>query len=181
MMLWMGDDDVVYSPHCLGFLAEGLDFDTYYVVGNKPDLTNSRGYPDFDTSVRNSQYAKDNDSYNSFYCGPNKIVNVDTCDTGNVLINAPLCVKSGITFEPFKENTNSGGEDTLFAVQCIAKNPKGGKFATRADSYHLEKPSVRFGEFAARKQLVMREAQLMGLSPETTKNMMPGVKVFKEV
>lgn len=180
MVLWMGDDDVVFAPHCLEALLEAYQAhgDAGFIVGNKPDITNSRGYPDFRLDSHDSFTAKDEAGYNFLYHGANNVVKVSTCDTGNVLINALKCEEKGVTFQPFDKACNAGGEDTLFAAVCASKGLQG-YFATRADSYHLEKQGgARFGEFAARKQLVMRELDMLKLPPAAGQHMMPAIPVF---
>ena len=179
--LWMGDDDVLYCPNCLSNFVAALteiDEDTLgYVNGNKPDLNNRRGYTDFGTAVIDSSTVKTDGSqgYNAFFGGKNRVVKCDTADTGNLLIHVPNVITKGVKFQVFDEKWNAGGEDTLFALMC-QKAGLTGWFSTRADSFHLEKESVRFGEFAARKAMLKREAELLCLETGPIFNVFPWIK-----
>lgn len=181
--LWMGDDDVIYAPHCLEELMQGYTnavkmsarHAVGFINGNKPDLNNRRGYGDFTLVSLDSRNVKDRDSYNQPFHGPGRTVFHNTMDTGNVLIHVHNTKAKKIRFSHFGRSYNAGGEDTLFALLCHRAGLLG-FFHTRADSFHLEKPEVRFGEFAARKNMLLRECELLGIDPVNIENMMPGVK-----
>ena len=179
---WMGDDDVIYAPHCLSELLEGQKdaehmhpFITAYVNGNKPDVNNRRGYDNFEIEFKDSSKVKDHDGYNFFFEGEGQTVLCNTCDTGNLLIDVLNIRANGIKFEAFAKSWNCSGDDSLFALLCHKEDLKG-YFRTRADSYHLEKPNVRFNEFAARKTMLLRECELLGLDETQLKNVLPWLK-----
>lgn len=181
--LWMGDDDAIYAPYCLTEFAEAVrelvnnrrPEKWGYVVGNKPDLNNRRGYEDFSTTPIPSETAANHSSFNQFYEGESRTVLHEHLDTGNVVLNVHPLIRDGVSFNPFPKSFNSGGEDTLFALQCNQKGHQG-YFRTRADAFHLEKPQVRFGEFAARKTALLRECELLGIPTHRIEGMMPWVK-----
>lgn len=183
-LLWMGDDDVVYSPHCLRMLitayntvsAEFGDGVVSYVNGNKPDVNNRRGYEDFTTTPIPSSSVKNNDGYNAVFSGANCIVECETADTGNLLINVSNIRRHSIRFEHYEYAFNSSGDDTLFALLC-KKAGLMGFFSTRADSFHLEKPNVRFNEFAARKNMLLAQCKLEDIDPSFLRSMLPWLKM----
>lgn len=183
-LLWMGDDDVIYSPQCLEMLDKAEeetepyfreDGEFGYVVGSKPDITNRRGYGDFSTKVLPTDELKNFDSFNQFYQGPFRLVRVNTLDTGNVLLNVEAMRAKGLTFNPFKESFNSGGEDTLMGMRM---NGAGlyGFFCPNAASVHLEKPMPAFNEFAARGELLLRSLNVLGLDTGPMDEFMPFLK-----
>lgn len=182
-MLWMGDDDVVYAPDCLQNLVEAYynlsDYEpdvsgkVAYINGNKPDVNNRRGYDDFKLVKVKGTSATDNCGYNYLFSRPGKTVKCHTCDTGNLLLDIEsLRAHPKARFQVFKKAFNSSGDDTLFALMCH-KEGLHGFFRTDADSYHLEKPGVRFNEFTARKNMLLRECELLGIDPAKLDSMLP--------
>ena len=182
--LWMGDDDVVYAYDCLDYLVEGMsslllktkttkDSDSIaYVCGSKGDLNNRRGYADFDTRIHGPEDIADNCPFHWFYdsklCA-GKIVNVCTMDTGNALFDISTIRKHGLRFYSMKDSYNSGGEDTLFAMECANLKLKG-FFVPSAKAYHLEKEKLNFNEFDARKEMIVRVAELRKFRPDVIAN-----------
>ena len=198
--LWMGDDDVLYSYDCLNFLYDGMlrvgplnggglktPKNVAYVCGTKGDLNNRRGWANFEMSLKTVDDVKDNCSFNHFYDKETcmgSYAEIYTADTGNMLINLPLVRSKKIRFSLFDESTNSGGEDTLFAMECRHRGTSA-YIIPSAQSYHLEKPMVNFGEAAARVEMVLRCAELRGYNPELIAKvktaLMPGTPRFKKV
>lgn len=178
--LWMADDDVLFDPN---FLEEmiywivkyfELSPDVAWLAGSKGDLNNRRGYDNFNVKVNDVPLdgLPDGSSYNHFYARRDdkndkkfRLPKTHTIDTGCVLFNMPLVFDSCV-FNYFGTSTNSGGEDTVFAMQCL-KEGWHGRFNPNAVSYHLEKENARFNEFAARGEMVLRAADLMKLDTET--------------
>jgi len=182
-LLWMGDDDVLYAPHCLKELLVGYadagkmsPGTVAYVNGNKPDVNNRRGYDNFEIEFRDSAKTKENEGYNFFFKGKGKTVRCNTCDTGNLLISVTRVRGDNIRFQAFAKSWNCSGDDSLFAIMCHA-NGLHGFFRTRADSYHLEKPNVRFNEFAARKTMLLRECELLKVDPKCLETVLPWLKM----
>lgn len=182
--LWMGDDDAIYMPHCLAEfhdaimgLESSLRADEFwgYVVGTKPDLNNRRGYQDFSTEPRDAETAENHSSFNQFYKGKGTTVLHHHLDTGNVVFNVRKLRVAGIRFSVYEKSYNAGGEDTLFALMSNKAGLQG-YFRTRADAIHLEKPEIRFNEFAARKTMLLRDCQIQGIDPAEVQDMMPWVK-----
>ncbi len=170
--LWMGDDDVVYAYDCLNYLVGGMTRIIHqegstrvaYLCGTKGDLNNRRGYGNFDLTEKKRADVKDNCSFNHFYdkkdCAK-LYPEIWTADTGNLLINVPVVVRHQILFAIFPESANSGGEDTLFALECRHKGLVA-YMVPSAQSFHLEKPIVRFDEYKARAEMILRVADLRG-------------------
>ena len=184
--LWMGDDDVVYDYRCLANFLKALHtcrrpIDLGFMCGTKIDVNNRRGYVNFDLSKRPFEEVKDNCSFNHYYGikeTVNKVVKSATMDTGNVLIDCEAVNGKKIKFQMFDQSTNSGGEDTLFALECQHKGLQG-LYAPAAVGYHLEKEKVNFGEFAARGEMLLRVCEQRRYSKELVaefkKAMMPWV------
>jgi hypothetical protein len=172
--LWMGDDDVVYAYDCLEYLSKGAtdilkrDDQCAYICGVKGDLNNRRGWGNFQMKIHKKEDVHDNCAFNWFYdkedCAK-LYPRIWTCDTGNVLINLPLVRSKDIRFTVFEESLNSGGEDTIFALECGHAGLTA-YFVPSAHAFHLEKPVVNFNEHAARAEMVLRVADLRGYSGE---------------
>lgn len=180
--LWMGDDDVVYAPDCHANLFAAFeqlslkDKNIAYINGNKPDVNNRRGYDDFKLEVVAGKDAQDNCGYNYLFSRPGKTVRCHTCDTGNLFLNIEnLHAKPKARFQVFKKAYNSSGDDTLFALMCQNEGLSG-YFRTDADSFHLEKPGVRFNEFTARKNMLLRECEILKIDPKKLDSMLPWLK-----
>jgi len=187
--LWMLDDDCLVSPDCLEVFLETLKKHRHklpsslgYVCGSKGDVANLRGYGNFDLTLK-SDPSSDTDAgcFNHFYNSNyrNKYYPTKTLDTGHVFIQMPFVRADNLSFVTHG-TYNCGGEDTLFAAQFAEAGYQGFVF-TGCRVYHLEKPKVRFNEFAARKAYV-REVALtkIGLTQEQweaiDKEFMPWVK-----
>ena len=182
-LLWMGDDDVVYDYECLDYLgstfgkirselfhAGSEDMDGAaaigYLCGTKGDLNNRRGWGNFKMNVHGPEDVFDNCAFNWFYdkqACKGKYARIYTMDTGNALINVAAIRAAGIRFQTFAESLNSGGEDTIFALEC-GKAGLDAYIVPSATSYHLEKPRVNFNEHAARAEMVLRAAEVRGYS-----------------
>lgn len=180
--LWMGDDDVVYDPDCLAQLMEGvesvnkMDGETTlaYVCGSKADVNNRRGYADFSKGLRFSSQVVDDAPTCFIYGGRPKTVRQLWVDTGNVLLHVANLRTFHITFTPFVTNHNCVGSDSLFGLQCHHAGMKG-YFRSRANAHHLEKEKVGLTEFAARKTILLRECELLGISTSNVASFMPWV------
>ncbi len=166
--LWMGDDDVVYSYDCLELLHEATSakFNFSYLCGSKGDVNNRRGYGDFQIKLHTAKDLHDNCPFTWFYDKADcrgKYPEIFTADTGNMLVNIAAIRKFNVKFSVFNESLNSGGEDTIFALEC-GKAGLHAYFVPSAQSYHLEKEQVRFNEFAARGEMILRAAELRNYS-----------------
>lgn len=169
-ILWMGDDDCLYDPECLYYLLHGAqalrfdspDYDAAYICGSKGDINNRRGYSNFDLSIKGPEEIKEDCPFFYFYdkeaCA-GKFAQVFTADTGNILLNMPLIRNWKLKFDLFDVSTNSGGEDTIFALE-VGKAGLRGFIVPSARAYHLEKPVPNFNEFAARKEMILRVGDL---------------------
>jgi hypothetical protein len=91
-------------------------------------------------------------------------------DTGNVLLDLKE-IGPSIRFSVFPDSTNCGGEDALFGL-LIKKSGKYGRYCPNARAYHLEKQNLRFDEFAARGEALLRTCDLLGLDKEAMKREM---------
>lgn len=173
-LLWMGDDDIVYAYDCLEYLFKGADDlgmaknKVAYLCGTKGDLNNRRGWGNFKMDVHKRKDVFDNCAFNWFYDKKDcegAYAKIFTCDTGNCLINVALVRCAGIRFNVFAESVNSGGEDTIFALEC-GHHKLQAFIVPSAQAFHLEKPTVNFGEHAARAEMVLRVAELRGYAGE---------------
>lgn len=178
-MLWMGDDDAIYDFDCLKELYDGFyelnrkSFDVAYVCGSKADINNRRGYKDFNVKIHRKEDVKPNASFSFFYDKEDcvgRYAPIFTADTGNILINIPLIRSKQLRFSQFECSTNSGGEDTIFALECGKAGLKA-FFVPSAQAIHLEKEQVNFNEFAARAEMVLRVCDLRGYSEEQVKHL----------
>ncbi len=168
--LWMCDDDVIYEPDCLEHLWEyvgcsrlgAMNENLSYVCGTKGDLNNRRGYGNFKMDVHGKDDVYENCPFNWFYdkkeCA-GLSAPIFTMDTGNALIYLPNIRAEAIRFGQFAQSTNSGGEDTIFALECRHRGLEA-FIIPSARSYHLEKPNINFSEFAARAEMVLRVCEL---------------------
>lgn len=168
--LWMGDDDVVYEYDCLSFLRQASDdvsisrgsAGNAYFCGTKGDLNNRRGYGNFKMDIHGPADVYANCPFNWFYdkeACQGMYARIYTADTGNIFIDMDCIRKNGIKFNQFSESLNSGGEDTIFALECGLKDLEAW-IVPSARSYHLEKEQVNFNEFAARGEMVLRVCEL---------------------
>lgn len=173
--LWMIDDDVIVSPDCLEMLCRSQSEEGKQVAalqGTKTDVNNRRGYDNFNTFVHPRSDLKPGVSANHHWEKlPKGIVErtqalvptyeIQTIDTGNVLLDVEFLEKCSLRFERLPLSANSGGEDTLMAVQIYMS---GGVVLLNpwAQAIHLEKPVIKFNEFAARAQMVYEAAVAMG-------------------
>lgn len=175
--LWMLDDDVVVDFDCFRRLLLAMTKTKkrfVYMNATKGDVTNRRGYVNFESKEMPYVSAKEGSSFNHFYQKPpiellEKGIlpicfEVGTLDTGNVLIR--MMYENELTFSTrfsvFPDSINSGGEDTLFAL-CLRKEGLVGAFCPSARSYHLEKEGASFNEFAARGEMIARACDVLGL------------------
>jgi hypothetical protein len=171
--LWMGDDDVVYDWECLEHLSFGIerlmakpDSNTAYLCGTKGDLNNRRGWGNFRMDVHKKEDVYVNCPFNWFYdkedCASLE-AEIYTADTGNIVFDMEQLNAHNIRFSVFPESVNSGGEDTIFALECRHQGLEAYMIPS-AQSFHLEKPKVNFSEHAARAEMVLRAAQVRGYS-----------------
>jgi hypothetical protein len=181
--LWMGDDDVIYDPQCLAELEKSVQETTAkykterigFINGAKVDLNNRRGYSDFSKRAKLARELRDGSPTCFRYQGPSRTVRCSYMDTGNVLIDCENVRAEKIRFNMFDFNYNSVGSDTLFGLLCTHRKLLG-YFRSGAMSYHLEKPSGGLSEFAARKNILLRECELLGIPPIAVVSLMPWVK-----
>lgn len=162
-LLWMGDDDVVYAPDCLEHLMFNVgELGIAYYNGVKVDVSNLRGYKDYNTDVYPT-FPAPGSPLNHFYVGTlvrHEIQGI--MDTGNVILNLDVCKNNGLRFSMFPDSANAGGEDTLFAAKVKSLGLKAFAVPT-AIAFHLEKPKAVFNEFEARKELIKRSKQCLGI------------------
>jgi hypothetical protein len=163
--LWMGDDDVIYDHDCLFQFSvqdPNLTPDSWgFLAGIKVDASNVRGYPDWDDKVY-SAFPSPGSPLNHYYAKQGfKLVETALLDAGNCVLNVPALTRYGLRFSLFEDSENSGGEDTIFAAKVRTK--LNGWAVPSAQSVHLEKPAPFFTEIAARKELVKRSKQCLGI------------------
>jgi hypothetical protein len=153
-LLWCLDDDVIPDYTCLEGFRNTLhalkNKQWGFLAGIKVDVNNRRQYPDFDHKER-----KNWDEWDQNHFAPKSYhpVPLETLDAGNVLLNLPLLREKKIRFSIFTGSENAGGEDTLFAHQCLNQNLLG-YLCTAAQSLHLEKEQVVFTDRVARAESV---------------------------
>lgn len=172
-MLWLGDDDVMFEHNALEELIEAQAVIAKavphwgFIVGNKRDVNNRRGYGDFSQKELDPENLKDFDSTNLFY-GYRKTDRYPECvalDSGHVLLNMEVLRYSGLKFTVFEDDFNSGGYDSLLGMRCTQAGYKG-FFAHLSKSWHLEKEKQNFNEFTQRKAYLARAATALNLDKE---------------
>lgn len=177
--LWMGDDDAVYHPGCLMNFLEAmrraktdhvLPSELAYLSGSKFDVNNRRGYADFKLEPHSGPVDEWTSQNFVYQPGPS-YVRTHALDTGNALFNLKLCRAHQLVFSLFEDSANAGGEDTLFALQCEAKQ-LARIFVPGAIAIHLEKPRVRFNEDAARLEMVLRACDSLNFDKEVAKRIL---------
>lgn len=165
--LWMCDDDVIYEHDCLehfyNVLVPCAETKLSYFCGTKGDVNNRRGYGNFKMDIHKKEDVYPNCPFNWFYDKEDckgLTAPIYTMDTGNALICVPNIRAKGIKFNQFGDSLNSGGEDTIFALECLKADLEA-FIVPSARAYHLEKPGqLNFSEFAARAEMVMRVCDL---------------------
>jgi hypothetical protein len=181
-LFWLGDDDVIYEPQALEAFVEAVTAIAPrvkrwgFIVGNKRDVNNRRNYGDFSQEEINPATLRDYDSTNLFY-GYARTDLYPECvalDSGHVLFNMEVLRHSGLRFNAFGTDFNSGGYDTLLGMRCTQAGLTG-FFAHLSKSWHLEKEKQNFGEFQQRKAYLTRAAETLNLDKELLQ------KVFKWV
>ncbi len=175
--LWMGDEDVIYPPHCLmeySRMFQQLDLTGAKIgacAGVKVDVSNRRGYADWNVGVYDTFPAVPGPACLNHFYGVMVYQQSQWfqtvhepfayLDTGNCLINTETVKRAGIKFQAFPDSVpNAGGEDEVFAISLV-KHGLVVAPCLHAEAYHLEKPKVMFDETAARKELVIRSKQLI--------------------
>lgn len=182
------DDDVILrhdSLHNLAWLgslqqtwrSESKTPLCAYYQGTKWDVSNTRGYGNFDLERVTSETATNfnvpttrpdldmgESDLSSRFSGPaldgSLFQETYFCDTGFCMFDRKVVKEKGLSFIHNTTNTPAGGEDALFALQCESRNvPR--IWIKTAEAIHLEKPNVRFGEFAYRKEAVLRTAEAL--------------------
>lgn len=172
--LFMVDDDVVLEFDCVGTMFNAIvdnmepikkPSKVAYMCGSKGDVNNRRGYKNFKVDVKGAEGVYDNCPFNWFYdkkaCA-GKYAQIYTCDTGITVFNVNLVKEHNIRFAMFDHSMNSGGEDTLFALECRHQGLEA-LIVPSARSYHLEKEVVTFADdFAPRAEMILRVIELRG-------------------
>lgn len=145
---------------------------TVFVQGTKPDLNNQRGYADFE--IGKVPYPPEHERSPAFNFNVPHISKVRLpdpalfdmekrfCDPGNMMVNVALIRQHGIKFAPFKNMIRrAGGEDTLFAMQCLKLGKLRRFWCPQAYVWHLEKPkaTTRLTEHAYRKEALLRSGE----------------------
>lgn len=171
-LLWTGDDDVIFDYTALYQILLALEAvrkkSWGFIVGNKRDVNNRRGYGDF--SQRPVKMVCNGCSTNLFYdkeACKDRFPECYSLDTGFALLNVGELRKKKVSFDYFAKSYNSGGEDTFFGIQSIKKG-LGGFFAPCAQAFHLEKEKQNFNEFSARAEAIVRSAECAGLADGVT-------------
>ncbi len=164
--LWMGDDDVIYDADCLSnFVNASAGRGFVFMSGIKVDVNNRRNYSDFDSLVYSTYPAPVAAPLNHFYRKDliqSHAFNCELMDAGNCLLNVDAIVANGYKFQKFATDHNAGGEDTLFAAHVI-KTGGIGLVCPSAQAIHLEKPKIFFDDFKARRELIDRSLQCLGI------------------
>lgn len=171
--LLMVADDVLIDPLAVERLSQAsasLDSTVGteawgYVVGNKQDVNNVRGWPDYSQKPIRAvtDYAT---TYGVYDVTPTSVlVRNHLLDNSFALFNAAAIRKRRVTETQFPYGFQCGGDDTLFGW-VLRKAQLPGYFMPMAQAFHLEKPqgAQNFTEPAARAEALLRQAQLLGIS-----------------
>jgi hypothetical protein len=171
-MLLMGDDDVIYEQDALASLRTAVAAisrvrgNWAFIVGNKRDVNNRRGYGDFSQQPLDPNSLEDFSSTNLYY-GYASVPIYPQCvalDTGHVLLNLGALRHTGLKFACYGEDYNSGGYDSLMGMRITSAGLKG-YFDHRSKSWHLEKEKQNFNEFSQRKSYLAAAARDLNLDP----------------
>lgn len=169
-LCWFVNDDVIFDSECLEQLLVAWDYfdDTTnipFITGTKPDLVNANSYRDYTDEVLTR--VEDNGSPHRFYLKAKVPLVVERLqpDLGNCLVNKLYLKRNGITiasnldeFEP-----KVLGDDWILG----AKLKHTGYLCPRAQSYHLDKPSLNtFNRNNTNKALVHRTIKLLDLNTD---------------
>ena len=159
-LVWMGDDDVIFLPSCLesylSFFRKDFLFTGAFLAGTKVDVANLRGYSDWSLSPRSEYPETSPGDLNQIYLQGTPDKATGFLDTGNCLIRRDRCASLGIRFDLLRNSSPLGGEDTLFARQCLFKGAAG-HTCLEARSWHLEKPLPRFTADSYRQGVIESE------------------------
>lgn len=190
--LWVVADDVLPDPDALGYLksaAERLLSDKRpwgYICGNKVDVNNRRGWPDF---AQTPEIAKDFcPTYGNY---PNKngtvqplVVRNLLLDNSHAMFNVRSLREHNIWSRCFSFGFMSGGDDTLFGARV--NDPEldlPGYFCPCSKAFHLEKEKQNFDEPTARAEALLRQMQLLGVptAEDVVSSMFPYTRKYGDV
>lgn len=163
----MVDDDVILHHNAFERIFKAVEktgFDFSFICGNKRDVNNRRGYKDFSREPFIPAGTTEEWPTNAYYgLEGNALVRIIAADTGFILINRDFVLNNNIQFHTHEAHYNSGGEDTLFGMQCENAGNKGW-FCPSAVAWHLEKPNPNFSQHEARCEVVLRTAETLKLT-----------------
>lgn len=170
-LMWMGDDDAIYHWDCLRRFDKAyhnhvkpLDGTKCYLQGSKADVNNRRGYGDFSMepqSLDGSGNANPNRVYD-YESLLDKMAPTKGFDTGNILFDPRQFVEDDISFDPFDDSSNAGGEDTIAGATARSKGYSGW-LVPSAIAYHLESPTKHWSVMKERRELILRSANVLNL------------------
>lgn len=177
--LWLVDDDVVIDSGCLEAYCAADDslkwnqsFDVTYFAGSKIDVNNRREYPHFSMAVHGlkdlKEFANANHPWNIEQCW-GKYAKTQSLDTGNCFFALQPIRNRGLTFRQFPDQANPSGDATTFSL-VLDKAGLKGVFVPSARAYHLEKPGKGFNEFEARREMLLRTADIKGFDKNILTN-----------
>ena len=169
--LWLLDDDVLPTMDCLTALTNVFKTvqaekpKTAYAGAVKVDVANLRGYKDY-SSERQSWPPKETASQNYFYIhfGSFSQIPLLSLDLGNAFLDVALLNAADVCFVPEDlegiAHTRCGGEDAIFSLLC-AKAGLSGVLIPAAESFHMEKPNLRFTNQTLRAGLIQAVKQIL--------------------
>lgn len=186
--LWMVADDVMPSFEALQALRTSADnlnaakTEWGYVCGNKVDVNNRRGWPDY---VQQPSVAVDFcPTYGNYSCkGQPLTVKNLLLDNSHALFNVKKLRDHNLWSLSFSCGFLSGGDDTLFGARIIADGLTG-HFCPVSPAFHLEKEKDKqnFDEPTARAESLLRQMQLLGIAkPEVVTQMFPYCRKYGDM
>lgn len=189
--LWVVADDVLPTTNALSYLrtaAERLQAEKRpwgYVCGNKVDVNNRRGWPDF---AQMPEIARDfcptygNYSHGQGAAQPLVVRNL-LLDNSHALFNVKSLREHNLWSRCFSFGFMSGGDDTLFGARVNADGLPG-YFCPCSKAFHLEKEKDKqnFDEPTARAESLLRQMQLMGIATsDVVSRMFPYTRKYGDV
>jgi len=170
-LVWMLADDVLPANDALEhlLLAEGMlseDKSTLnwaYLCGNKQDVNNRRGWPDYSQTV--SEADDFCPTYGNYSRSSPQFVRNRLLDNSHCLFNTGRLNAAALCETAFEYGFQSGGDDTLFGF-LIQASDLSGWFCPHSQAFHLEKETKDqnfSSEPVARAESILRQTQVLGI------------------
>jgi hypothetical protein len=184
VVLWCMDEDVTAHSDCFRNFTRAIDRapNPWIVIsGVKHDVSNLRGYPDYtrrihavneadedegETEALETHFLYKPDNNEMFTYTP---ISIKGIDTGNIVYNVEELRSLEVDPKPLKFTThkdhfNAPGEDTMFAIQALARGyPL--LFSPYSRGHHFDKPQEErnWSVFEATREAVLRTCNALGI------------------